>query len=99
VWWDSLFGYRTVLLPWICSFDGRTVFAPTHTFCGLLSKLKKLQVIFQNLKNLKLLQVFLENLIKLVGADKDTDIDIEKDKDIDTEYVLYVFRSKSFWLF
>lgn len=77
------------------------MFAPTHTFCGLLSKLKKLQVIFQNLKNLKLLQVFLENLIKLVGADKDIDkdTDIEKDKDIDTEYVLYVFRSKSFWLF
>ena len=81
------------------------MFAPTHTFCGLLSKLKKLQVIFQNLKNLKLLQVFLENLIKLVGADKDIDkdidkdTDIEKDKDIDTEYVLSVFRSKSFWLF
>ena len=77
------------------------MFAPTHTFCGLLSKLKKLQVIFQNLKNLKLLQVFLENLIKLVGADKDIDkdTDTEKDKDIDTEYVLYVFRSKSFWLF
>ena len=77
------------------------MFAPTHTFCGLLSKLKKLQVIFQNLKNLKLLQVFLENLIKLVGAykDIDKDTDIEKDKDIDTEYVLYVFRSKSFWLF
>ena len=77
------------------------MFAPTHTFCGLLSKLKKLQVIFRNLKNLKLLQVFLENLIKLVGADKDIDkdTDIEKDKDIDTEYVLYVFRSKSFWLF
>lgn len=82
-----------------------TVFAPTHTFCGHLSKPKKLQVIFQNLKNLKLLQVFSENLIKLVGADKDidkdTDIDIEKekDKDKDTEYVLSVFRSKSFWLF
>ena len=79
------------------------MFAPTHTFCGHLSKPKKLQVIFQSLKNLKLLQVLSENLIKLVGADKDidkdTDIDIEKDKDIDTEYVLYVFRSKSFWLF
>ena len=78
---------------------------PYGTFCGLLSKPKKLQVIFQNLKNLKLLQVFSENLIKLVGADKDIDkdkdIDIEKDKDTDTdtEYVLSVFRSKSFWLF
>ena len=29
VWWDSLYGYRTVLSPWICFFDGRTVFAPT----------------------------------------------------------------------
>ena len=50
---------------------------------------------------MKLLQVFSENLIKLVGAEKDIDIDIdiekEKDKDTDTEYVLSVFRSKSFW--
>ena len=27
--WDSLYGYRTVLLPSSCFFDGRTVFAPT----------------------------------------------------------------------
>ena len=29
VWWDSLYGYRTVLSPCVCFFDGRTVFAPT----------------------------------------------------------------------
>ena len=78
-----------MLLSWVCFFDGRTVFAPTHTLCGHLSKPKKLQVIFQNLKNLKLLQVFSENLIKLVGADKDidkdTDIDIEKEKEKDKD--------------
>ena len=26
-----IFCCRTLLLPWVCFFDGRTVFAPTHT--------------------------------------------------------------------
>ena len=29
VWSDSFYVYRTMLLPWARSFDGRTVFAPT----------------------------------------------------------------------
>ena len=44
---DSLYGYRTVLSPWVCFFDGRTVFAPTILLPWVLCFSRVLYSIFK----------------------------------------------------